>query len=80
MRERLHRTLDRLRVPAGGSGGPALAMKSPWERAQGLLVRSGTDFRARRWSMNGADMKALEVCGEWSTTEKAVLQDPGGDF
>ena len=34
----VHRTLDRLRVPAGGSGGPALAMKSPWERAQGLLV------------------------------------------
>ena len=30
----------------GALGGPALAMKSPWERAQGLLVRSGTDFRA----------------------------------
>ena len=29
--------------------------------------------------MNGADLKALEVFGEWSTTEKAVEQDPGGD-
>ena len=44
------------------------------------LVRSGTDFRARRSSTNGADMKALEVFGEWSTTEKAVVQDPGGDL
>ena len=42
----VHRTLHWLRIPAGGSGDPALAMKSPWERAQGLLVRSGTDFRA----------------------------------
>ena len=62
-----------------GALGPARAMPSPWERAQGLLVRSGTDFRARRSSTNGADMKALEVFGEWSTTEKAVVQDPGGD-
>ena len=56
------------------------AMPSPWEQVQGLLLRSGADFRARRWSMNGADLKALEVFGEWSTTEKAVVQDPGGDF
>ena len=54
-------------------------MKSPWERAQGLLVRSGTDFEARRWSMGGVDLKALEVFGEWATTEKAVVQDPGED-
>ena len=56
------------------------AMPSPWEQVQGLLLRSGADFEARRWSMNGADLKALEVFGEWSTTEKAVVQDPGGDF
>jgi len=57
------------------------AMLSRWERVQGLLLRSGADFEAaRRWSMNGADLKALEVFGEWSTTEKAVVQDPGGDF
>ena len=42
----VHRTLDRLRVPVGGSGGPALAMKSPWERVQGFLLRSGADFEA----------------------------------
>ena len=56
------------------------AMPSPWEQVQGLLLRSGADFEARRWSMNGADLKALEVFCEWSTTEKAVVQDPGGDF
>ena len=75
----VHRTLDRLRTLLGALGGRH-AMKSPWERAQGLLLRSGADFEARRWSMNGADLKALEVFGEWSTTEKAVVQDPGGDF
>ncbi len=75
----VRRPLDRL-TSAGGSeraGTPC----PPWERVQGLLLRSGADFRAaRRWSTNGADLKALEVFGEWSTTEKAVVQDPGGDF
>ena len=55
------------------------AMPLPWEQVQGL-VRSGADFEARRWSMNGADLRALEVFGEWATTEKAVVQDPGVDF
>ena len=51
------------------------------EQVQGLLLRSGADFEARgRWSMDGADLKALEVFGKCSTTEKAVVQDPGGDF
>jgi len=61
-------------------GGPARHAVAPWEQVQGLLLRSTADFEARRWSMNhGADLKALEVFGEWSTTEKAVVQDPGGD-
>ena len=76
----LPRTLDRPRTPAGGSGRPpechAVARR---EQVQGLLVHSGADFEARgRWSMDGADLKALEVFGKCSTTEKAVVQDPGG--
>jgi hypothetical protein len=30
--------------------------------------------------MSGVDLRALEVFGEWSTTEKAVVQAPGGAF
>jgi hypothetical protein len=30
--------------------------------------------------MSVVDLRALEVFGEWSTTEKAVVQDPEGDF
>ena len=56
------------------------AMPSPWEQVQGLLLRSGADFEARRWSMNGADLRALWVFGEWSTSAATVAQDPGGDF
>ena len=56
------------------------AMPSRWEQVQGLLLRSGADFRARRWSMNGADLRALEVFGEWPTSAEAVVQDPGEDF
>ena len=57
------------------------AMPTPWEQVQGLLVHSGADFEVRgRWSMNGADLRALEVFGEWSTTAEAVVQDPGGAF
>jgi hypothetical protein len=54
-------------------------MPSRWEQVQGLL-RSGADFRARRLSTNGADLKALEVFCEWSTTGKAVVQDRGETF
>ena len=75
----VHRTLDRLRTLLGALAGRH-AMPSPWAQVQGLLLRSGTDFRARRWSTNGADMKALEVFGEWPTSAEAVVQDPGEDF
>ena len=75
----VHRTLDRLRTLLGALAGRH-AMPSPWAQVQGLLLRSGLDFEARRWSMNGADLKALEVFGEWSTSAEAVVQDPGGDF
>ena len=62
------------------------AMPSRWEQVQGLLLRSalrGLIFGPPvdgRWSTSGADLKALEVFGEWSTSAEAVVQDPGGDF
>ena len=41
----VHRTLDRLRTSARGSGRARHAMvPSPWEQVQGLLVRSGLIF------------------------------------
>ena len=65
----------------GALGGPARHAVAPWERVTRASFALRADFEARRrWSMNGADLRALEVFGEWSTTEKAVVQDPGGDF
>ena len=79
----VHRTLDRLSTPTSGSGLPGTPCRRRGSKCKGLfyVLRSGADFEARRWSMDGADLKALEVFfGECSTTGKAVTQDPGGSF
>ena len=59
----VHRTLDRLRIPAWALGGPARHAVAVGASSRASLLRFGADFRARRGSMNGADLRALWVLG-----------------